>query len=179
MNKGSTLLDLLSWLDVEAGRVVTAGDTLNDLAMFETGLRGVMVANAEPALRRHLPRLPSTYLARAQGCAGIVEGLHHFGFNHLAQGGRLAVFLLVNAVGGAESGSSGQGCLGVAPPQFEAHLAVAATPESRQIAGDLHRPASRREQVHGHGQPAVRARWGPRGCRRAPAVHRQDESAQP
>lgn len=86
VNKGSTLLDLLSWLEVEAGRVVTAGDTLNDLAMFETGLSGVMVANAEPALRQHLPRLPGTYLARGEGCAGIVEGLHHFGFDHLFKG---------------------------------------------------------------------------------------------
>lgn len=86
VNKGSTLLDLLDWLEVGGERVVTAGDTLNDLAMFETGLKGVMVSNAEPALREHLPRLPSTYLARGEGCAGIVEGLHHFGFGRLLTG---------------------------------------------------------------------------------------------
>ncbi|WP_254967386.1 HAD-IIB family hydrolase [Cyanobium sp. CH-040] len=83
VNKGSTLRLLLDWLGVDDGRVVTAGDSLNDLAMFETGLAGIMVANAEPALRSLLPRLPRTYGARAQGCAGIVEGLHHFGFAHL------------------------------------------------------------------------------------------------
>lgn len=83
VNKGTTLLALLDLLELPAERVVTAGDTLNDLAMFETGLAGVMVGNAEPALRRQLPRLSRTYLAQAPGCAGIVEGLHHFGFGHL------------------------------------------------------------------------------------------------
>ncbi len=48
VNKGSTLLALLEWLEIGHGSVVTAGDTLNDLAMFETGLKGVMVGNAEP-----------------------------------------------------------------------------------------------------------------------------------
>jgi len=83
VNKGSTLLALLAWLEVDRATVVTAGDTLNDLAMFETGLRGVMVGNAEPALVEHLPRLPEVYYARAEGCAGIAEGLRHFGFDHL------------------------------------------------------------------------------------------------
>ncbi|MCU0528382.1 MAG: HAD family hydrolase [Cyanobium sp. Prado107] len=83
VNKGSTLRLLLEWIGIDDGRVVTAGDSLNDLAMFETGLAGIMVANAEAALRSLLPRLPRTYGARAQGCAGIVEGLHHFGFGHL------------------------------------------------------------------------------------------------
>ncbi len=86
VNKGSTLLTLLDWLDVEPTTVVTAGDTLNDLAMFETGLAGVMVGNAEPELVAALPRLPNTYLARAHGCEGIVEGLHHFGFGALLAG---------------------------------------------------------------------------------------------
>jgi hydroxymethylpyrimidine pyrophosphatase-like HAD family hydrolase len=83
VNKGTTLISLLKLLDLPGERVVTAGDTLNDLAMFETGLAGVMVGNAEPALRRQLPRLPRTYLAEAHGCAGIVEGLRHFGFGDL------------------------------------------------------------------------------------------------
>ena len=83
VNKGSTLQALLELLALPAELVVTAGDTLNDLAMFETGLAGVMVGNAEPALRAHLPRLPRTYLAEGHGCAGIVEGLRHFGFGRL------------------------------------------------------------------------------------------------
>ena len=83
VNKGSTLLALLEWLEADHATVVTAGDTLNDLAMFETGLKGVMVGNAEPALVAELPRLPGVYHSRAEGCAGIAEGLRHFGFDHL------------------------------------------------------------------------------------------------
>ena len=83
VNKGTTLQALLAWLEVDPAVVVTAGDTLNDLAMFETGLNGVMVANAEPGLLAELPRLPSVYLAEAEGCAGIAEGLRYFGFDHL------------------------------------------------------------------------------------------------
>lgn len=83
VNKGSTLLGLLDWLQVPPERVVTAGDSLNDLAMFQTGLAGVMVGNAEPALQRCLPQLPHTYLARGHGCQGIAEGLAHHGFGPL------------------------------------------------------------------------------------------------
>ncbi|MEB3308524.1 MAG: HAD family hydrolase [Cyanobacteriota bacterium] len=83
VNKGSTLEDLLVRLRIPRERVVTAGDTLNDLAMFQTGLAGVMVGNAEPALRRQLSSLPRTYLAQGHGCQGIVEGLRHHGFGDL------------------------------------------------------------------------------------------------
>ncbi|MFM7675497.1 MAG: HAD family hydrolase [Synechococcus sp.] len=85
VNKGSTLLALLDWLEIGHRSVVTAGDTLNDLAMFETGLAGVMVGNAEPALVETVAaaELPRLYRAQAPGCAGIVEGLHHFGYGPL------------------------------------------------------------------------------------------------
>jgi hydroxymethylpyrimidine pyrophosphatase-like HAD family hydrolase len=86
VNKGTTLLRLLQWLEVGPERVVTAGDSLNDLAMFETGLAGVMVGNAEPELVAALPRLPSTYRAHGEGCEGILEGLLHFGFAGLLGG---------------------------------------------------------------------------------------------
>lgn len=86
VNKGSTLLGLLEWLELEAALVVTAGDSLNDLAMFETGLQSVMVGNAEPGLVRALPGLSRTYRASGHGCEGILEGLRHFGFGHLLQG---------------------------------------------------------------------------------------------
>ena len=83
VNKGSTLMRLLEWLEIGAERVVTAGDSLNDLAMFETGLNGVMVANAEPGLLAALPRLSGIYRALGEGCEGILEGLLHFGFGPL------------------------------------------------------------------------------------------------
>lgn len=97
VNKGSTLLTLLQWLEIEPARVVTAGDSLNDLAMFETGLPGVMVGNSEPALVQALPRLPATYRAWGQGCEGIVEGLCRFGFTSLL--GELATDLAVDRPG--------------------------------------------------------------------------------
>ena len=83
VNKGSTLMRLLEWLEIGAEQVVTAGDSLNDLAMFETGLNGVMVANAEPGLLAALPRLSGIYRALGEGCEGILEGLLHFGFGPL------------------------------------------------------------------------------------------------
>ena len=83
VNKGSTLRRLLHWLQLGDVPVVTAGDSLNDLALFETGLPGVMVGNAEAALRAQLPRFTSVYPARGDGCAAIAEGLRHFGFAHL------------------------------------------------------------------------------------------------
>jgi hydroxymethylpyrimidine pyrophosphatase-like HAD family hydrolase len=83
VNKGSTLTDLIGCLEVPPERVVTAGDSLNDLAMFKTGFQGVMVGNAEPALVNAFPTMKRTYRARAHGCAGIVEGLRHFGFASL------------------------------------------------------------------------------------------------
>jgi hydroxymethylpyrimidine pyrophosphatase-like HAD family hydrolase len=86
VNKGSTLLGLLEWLELDPALVVTAGDSLNDLAMFETGLQSVMVGNAEPGLVRALPGLSRTYRARGHGGAGILEGLRHFGFGHLLPG---------------------------------------------------------------------------------------------
>jgi hydroxymethylpyrimidine pyrophosphatase-like HAD family hydrolase len=86
VNKGSTLVALLSWLELDSESVVTAGDSLNDLAMFETGLKGVIVGNAEPGLIAALPRLPAVHHSRAHGCEGIVEGLRHFGFSHLLEG---------------------------------------------------------------------------------------------
>ena len=97
VNKGSTLRTLLGWLEIGSERVVTAGDSLNDLAMFETGLRGVVVGNAEPGLLAALPRLSRTYHARGEGCEGILEGLLHFGFAELL--GELAEELHITRAG--------------------------------------------------------------------------------
>ena len=68
--------------------VVVAGDTLNDLGLFQAGYSGIMVGNAEQPLRDWLPQLPKTYLAEGEGCSGILEGLRHFGFGALLDGER-------------------------------------------------------------------------------------------
>ena len=108
VNKGSTLQILLGWLEIGAERVVTAGDSLNDLAMFETGLPGVMVGNAEPDLVAALPRLPATYRARGEGCEGILEGLLHFGFAALL--GELADHLRAPTISAAGRSGPPGGC---------------------------------------------------------------------
>lgn len=79
VNKGTTLLAVLDWLRIAHGEAVVAGDSLNDLALFETGLKGILVANAEPALRKRVGDHPHVFAATAPGADGILEGLAHFG----------------------------------------------------------------------------------------------------
>lgn len=80
VNKGTTLLRLLNALSLPKEAVVCAGDTLNDWALFETGLRGVVVGNAEPALVQKTRAMPNIYHSVAHGTEGIFEGLNHFGY---------------------------------------------------------------------------------------------------
>ncbi len=75
VNKGTTLIRVLEWLNASPESTVVAGDSLNDLALFDTGLTGIIVGNAEPALRRRVARRSSVYRATAEGAGGILEGL--------------------------------------------------------------------------------------------------------
>lgn len=79
VNKGTTLRRVLRWLDRDEADCVVAGDSLNDLALFETGLRGIVVGNGEPALLRRVAHHEHVYTARAQGAGGVLEGLRHHG----------------------------------------------------------------------------------------------------
>ena len=76
--KGPTLLRLVQALGLPADRVLAAGDTMNDLSLFETGLKAVAVGNSEPRLRAALPETPQVYRARGHGAAGIAEAIRHF-----------------------------------------------------------------------------------------------------
>jgi hydroxymethylpyrimidine pyrophosphatase-like HAD family hydrolase len=80
VNKGTTVRRVLQWLGAADERCLVAGDSLNDLALFETGLAAVVVGNAEPALRRLVEGRSHVFLARGEGVAGILEGLRHHGF---------------------------------------------------------------------------------------------------
>ncbi|HEX7051937.1 MAG TPA: HAD family hydrolase [Longimicrobiales bacterium] len=80
VNKGTTLRRLLAWLRRPETDVVVAGDSLNDLALFDTGLAGVAVGNCEPALRERIDGRAHVYLADGHGAAGILEALEHFGW---------------------------------------------------------------------------------------------------
>ena len=78
VQKGPTLLRTLAALGLSPQRTLVAGDTLNDLSMFDTGLCGVAVGNREPALERALHTRPKVYRARAEGAAGVLDALERF-----------------------------------------------------------------------------------------------------
>jgi len=80
VNKGSTLLRVLEWLDADPAGCVVAGDSLNDLALFTTGLRGIVVGNCEPALAEMVEGMDRVYRAQESGAGGVLEGLRHHGW---------------------------------------------------------------------------------------------------
>lgn len=87
VSKGSTLLRLLEHTGLDRDYVVVAGDTLNDLSLFECDLKGIVVGEAEPELARRVERIGGlAYLAKAAGGGGIVEGLRHHGLLPAAAG---------------------------------------------------------------------------------------------
>ena len=75
VSKGPTLKRLIHWLGHDEGRILVAGDTMNDLSLFETGLKGVAVGNSEPALMAELADKPHVFRATGHGCAGIYEAI--------------------------------------------------------------------------------------------------------
>ena len=105
VDKGSTLRRVLGWLGALEETCVVAGDSLNDLALFETGLRGIVVGNCEPALRRRVAGLDSVYQAGGEGVVGILEGLRHHGVvPRGGEGGGADGASGANGANGAESG---------------------------------------------------------------------------
>lgn len=80
VNKGSSLLKLTKHLKMDPMDVLVAGDTLNDLSMFNCGLKGVCVGDSEPALITATLQNTFTYHATRPGCGGILQAFAHFGF---------------------------------------------------------------------------------------------------
>ncbi len=80
VSKGTTLLKLISLEGLDPDAVVLAGDSLNDLSMFETELTGVVVGKAEAGLKARAADIESVFLAWSPGVGGILEGLDHHGF---------------------------------------------------------------------------------------------------
>ena len=78
VQKGSTLLRTLNHLELSLHKTFVAGDTLNDLSMFESGLTGVVVHNSESALKQALVDRENVYFSAANGAAGVLEGLKRF-----------------------------------------------------------------------------------------------------
>lgn len=76
--KGPTLRRMVQTLGLPSSQVLVAGDTVNDLSMFEAGFKGVAVANSEPRLLHALPDSPRIYRSAGEGAAGIAEAIAHF-----------------------------------------------------------------------------------------------------
>lgn len=76
--KDKAMMFLANRFGVPAGRVIAAGDSGNDLAMFEAADHAIAVGNARRELRHTAPRY-KTYFARAPYAAGVYEGLQAFG----------------------------------------------------------------------------------------------------
>lgn len=79
VNKGETLRALIACLDLDLDDVVVAGDTLNDFSMFAAGFKGIVVGGAEPALIQKVRKMPRIFVAKEEGCGGILTGLSHHG----------------------------------------------------------------------------------------------------
>lgn len=80
VNKGSTLTALAELLGVNKDHVLVAGDTLNDLSMYEHGFCGVCVGESEPALLNATANRARVLHSRHAGCGGILEAISHFNF---------------------------------------------------------------------------------------------------
>jgi HAD superfamily hydrolase (TIGR01484 family) len=78
VNKGSTLMRLVEQLRIPGERVLVAGDTLNDLSLFETGYHGVVVGQSEAALVNATAGSPRVLHAATPGAGGILEALRAF-----------------------------------------------------------------------------------------------------
>lgn len=75
VNKGSTLRKLVDMLGAASENVLVAGDTLNDLAMFQIGCKGVAVGASEPALLKATQENHDVYHAKRTGAGGILEAM--------------------------------------------------------------------------------------------------------
>ncbi len=76
VNKGSSVERLADRLGIDPADVVVAGDTGNDLSMFERGFRGIVVANAQPVLLSLTGE--NVFHTKAAYAAGVLEGVKHW-----------------------------------------------------------------------------------------------------
>ena len=80
VSKGPTLIRLVEALGVDADSVLVAGDTMNDLSLFQTGFKGVAVGNSEARLAEAVRHMPNVYRSSLPGTAGIADAIRHFNF---------------------------------------------------------------------------------------------------
>lgn len=76
--KGSTLIKLMDFLRISPHQVITSGDSLNDLSLFETGLKSIAVANSEIKLVEKIKSLKNVYYSQFPGVTGIWDGIKYY-----------------------------------------------------------------------------------------------------
>ena len=81
ISKGPSLLRLLSHLKLPSDRVLVAGDTMNDLSLFQTGLHGAVVGGAEAELLAATQNLPRAHRCEVKGVGGILEAIRVHGLH--------------------------------------------------------------------------------------------------
>lgn len=75
-NKGSAIAHVASRWKIDMRRVIVAGDSGNDLAMFTSGFHGIVVGNAQPELLSL--KTSQVYHASAPFAGGVLEGLEYW-----------------------------------------------------------------------------------------------------
>lgn len=75
--KGNATIFLLDHLGLSRDRLIVAGDSRNDLGMFEIADRGIVVGNARRELRRGVDPA-RVYVASRGHAGGVLEGLRHY-----------------------------------------------------------------------------------------------------
>ncbi len=78
VSKGSSLLNLIKHLNVNPEIVITSGDSLNDLSLFQTGLKSTAVSNSEPKLLEEIKKLNNVYLSAFPGLLGVIDGIQFY-----------------------------------------------------------------------------------------------------
>lgn len=80
VNKGSSLSALADHLGLDSSLILVAGDTLNDLSMYQYNFHGVCVGESESRLLDATATDSNTYHAEEPGCGGILEAINYFNF---------------------------------------------------------------------------------------------------
>lgn len=75
--KGNVIKYLCQRLGIQGNHVVVAGDSGNDLQMFKSPYRGIVVGNADSDLKAK--KGDNIYHANATHAAGVLEGLRYWG----------------------------------------------------------------------------------------------------
>ncbi|MCB0343566.1 MAG: glucosylglycerol-phosphate synthase [Bdellovibrionales bacterium] len=85
VSKGSTLELIAKTLAIQPGRILAAGDTLNDYSLLSCSTKAVIVANAKDDLRERIKESERVFHSRKNGAGGILEALGHFKLAHLPE----------------------------------------------------------------------------------------------